>query len=108
MGSFLALVFTLLAASATAKPVVSDTAESLGSSENNVITTEHIWGTLWRVDEATGEWRMNEIDCLDISEEQRAEAEKLGPNVMFFECPIPMVENEDGSLEEAKVVKLNA
>jgi hypothetical protein len=70
-----------------------------------VIEAEHIWGTRWSRDDNTGEWLMEEVDCLDITDEEHQRVEEAGPNQMFFECPYPTVVLPDGTVTTATVIR---
>jgi hypothetical protein len=71
----------------------------------SVIEAEHIWGTRWSRDGNTGEWLMEEVDCLDITDEEHERVKEAGPNQMFFECPYPTVVLPDGTVTTATVVR---
>jgi hypothetical protein len=104
MKCLIVALYTLMAATLASTQPAPQSSERSPLSESSTIQAEHIWGTLWRLNESTKEWEMNEVDCLSIAEELQEEVKTKGSNYMFFECPYPLVVNEDGSVEIATVV----
>lgn len=89
---------------AYAAPIVASDDTAVRAENVPTIESDSLIGTLWRRD-SEGNWQMEEVDFLHLTPVEWVSInEAVEAGTVILEKGIPTVQDENGNIEEAKVI----